>query len=50
MKKSEAVLLIAECLVEPHHDDIMLESEYILNKLLKSGMVPLLIEWESEDE
>lgn len=40
MKKSDAILMIAECLIEPHHEDVMLEAEYILNKMLRAGMLP----------
>jgi len=44
MKKSYAILAIAECLIEPHYpDDPMKESEYILKKLLRFGMSPGLI-------
>jgi hypothetical protein len=61
MKRSDAVLAIAECLVEPHSDEASIEAEYILNKLYKLGMIspPLLPfkgndyyfihAWESED-
>ena len=40
MTKEEAMLIIAQCLVEPMHDDIMEECEWILNKLIKAGMRP----------
>ncbi len=39
MKRSEIVLMIAECLVEPHYPDHVLdESDYILERLEKAGM------------
>lgn len=63
MKRSEAILKIAECLVEPHYpEDSVKEAEYILRKLEKSGMLPPSAElsiagktfrdnyWEQEDE
>lgn len=40
MKKSQAELLIAECLIEPHHEDVMKEAAYILAKLEKFGLTP----------
>lgn len=40
MKRSEMVLKIAECLIEPHHDDVMEEASYILKKLERFGMIP----------
>lgn len=41
MKKSHAVLIIAESLIEPHHpDDPIKEAESILNRLIKAGMLP----------
>lgn len=41
MKKSFAILAIAECLVEPHFpEDPMKEAEYILKKLQRLGMSP----------
>lgn len=41
LKRSEAVLLIAECLIEPHHpDDPEKEAAYILAKMERFGMLP----------
>jgi len=40
MKRSEMVLRIAECLVEPHSDDPMIEASHILKRLEKAGMLP----------
>lgn len=40
MKKSEIIVTIAEYLVEPHFDDPYKEAEYILDKLIKIGMLP----------
>lgn len=40
MKREEMILLIAECLVEPHFDDAINEANYILTKIEKAGMVP----------
>lgn len=39
MKRSDAILHIANCLVEPHHDDVMKEAEYILDKLTRLGLI-----------
>lgn len=44
MKRSEAVLAIMECLVEPHSEDVEKEADYILKKLEKFGMLPPEIE------
>lgn len=40
MKRSEAILAIAECLIEPHNEDVEKEASYILNKLEKFGLSP----------
>ncbi len=41
MKRIEVILLIAECLIDPHFpDDSMKEADYILNRLEKEGMLP----------
>lgn len=40
MKRSEAVLFIAESLIEPHSDDPIIEAGIILKKLEKYGMKP----------
>lgn len=62
MKRSEAVLIIAESLIEPRHDDAMKEASYILKRLEVRGMNPptlkhdpsatwddRLFGWEDED-
>ena len=41
MKRSEMVMAIAECLVQPHFpDDALLEATVILKKLEIYGMLP----------
>lgn len=41
MKRSNMILNIAECLIEPHFpDDVLKEANYILTKLEKLGMLP----------
>lgn len=41
MKRSDAELLIAQCLIEPHFpEDPEAEAAYILQRLLKAGMSP----------
>ena len=46
MKRSDALLAIEQCLVEPHFpEEPSKEAEYILNKLEKMGMKPPL--WKS---
>lgn len=41
MKRSSAVLRIAECLIEPHYpNDAILEASFILKKLERMGMLP----------
>ena len=62
MKRSDMVLVIAECLMEPHFD-ILKEASYILKRLEKNGMLPPIEpgrtvhdldlgvpEWEPENE
>lgn len=40
MKRSEPVLIIAECLIEPHFpDDPMKQASVILSKLEKLGII-----------
>jgi hypothetical protein len=65
MKRSDVVLIIEECLVEPHFDDITKEASHILKRLEDLGMLPpkvsaykflrgdetdFLNTWELEDE
>lgn len=63
MKRSLMVLKIAECLIEPHHEDILKEASDILKRLENAGMLPPKIKgyiassvsgdghkWELEDE
>lgn len=65
MKREQAVLIIAESLVEPRHDDVMKEASHILKRLEKAGMMPPchpdlfcfdcddgspMCKWEDEDE
>lgn len=40
MKREQAVLAIAECLVEPHFDDPEKEADCILKRLERLGMLP----------
>ena len=41
MKRSHAVLVIAECLIEPHYpEDPEQEADYILRRLEQQGMKP----------
>ncbi len=40
MKREQMVLIIAECLVEPHSDSAETEADYILKRLEKLGMGP----------
>jgi hypothetical protein len=40
MTREEMVLKIAECLIEPHHDDPIKEASYILKRIEKAGMLP----------
>jgi hypothetical protein len=51
MKRNEAVLIIAECLIEPHFpDDALKESHYILKRLEKIGMIPPIRERTEEEK
>lgn len=40
LKKSDVILTIAECLVEPHSDNVTREAEYILKRLENMGLIP----------
>jgi len=43
MKRTDVVIKIAECLIEPHFpDDVMAEASYILERLESVGMLPPL--------
>ena len=47
MKKSSVVDMVAECLVEPHTEDVVEIAEYIVYRLEKLGIMPI---WEPENE